>query len=791
MLPPGICVFTDSAVAEADRYTVSAVQLHARDSLRLVEVASKGIDIVVYKSETDENGNFISDEGEFRYNEDAIYLDLYSGLKSIKDIDSLSQYTILRTFAHEFTHFNEKWSPKLYEKLRETVLEEMRQNVGEDELEAMIQRKLAAYRAKVSKSFTYDEAVREVVADALTDILPQSRFVEKLYRRDRGLAENMRQSLKDFLSGIREYFSKLTPNNRSEAVAAKTMADGQTRYVQSIVRVFDEMAVKGAENYRSAEKGSAEREDGKKSQKAIRNNSLTETGKTAVEKFGTTENFAEAGYILPNGKMLRFTRDEKAGERDFDHRAIALAYGEDVDLNNRHGFYADGRYLERFVDDGNIRIEVGDPDLDIDAGIQLSATVPPTREQEQTIREFIRWKKERDDSFVGDENSLYRGFLPLGIDFGGDAGLAAGYSPDASSRRYIGDFSADKIINDIRTYYRTGEAPQQSIVSQFHSQYRIRDGAEAEIRKAVSDKNYNGEIRLTDSSPSIMLGQRGVRNLPMLMKASHIRENILTAYEAKKLGITVNDPSDFHGLGVDLYLKVIDSLDDTALAYRGTKNADDPARREKCFLLLPRIKNKAGEDILVPVYINEKGNYNNVIIDTNKIASVYGKREIKSYIQRELDKKNIVRIKKRGPISSESPAPIAVNYADITSPDEAADQTAMASYAQSIPRTAADSQEENKENQRQLRESTLSDMEVLEQTGDNLKAARLTEAEKNALSVYRKRLDELKKLQSRQDSERARLAESKSQSEKSRLQGSIDICLLSGKIIVEFALEFF
>ena len=50
----------------------------------------------------------------------------------------------------------------------------------------------------------------------------------------------------------------------------EVVADGQTRYVQSIVRVFDEMAVKGAENYRSAEKGSAEQEDGKKSQKAIR-----------------------------------------------------------------------------------------------------------------------------------------------------------------------------------------------------------------------------------------------------------------------------------------------------------------------------------------------------------------------------------------------------------------------------------------------------------------------------------------------------------------------------------------
>lgn len=40
--------------------------------------------------------------------------------------------------------------------------------------------------------------------------------------------------------------------------------------------------------------------------------------------------------------------------------------------------------------------------------------------------------------------------------------------------------------------------------------------------------------------------------------------------------------------------------------------------------------------------------------------------------------------KNRGPISSEATAPIAVGYAGVTPAEEAADQTAMASYVNNI-----------------------------------------------------------------------------------------------------------
>ncbi|MBR5521382.1 MAG: hypothetical protein IKU54_05230 [Oscillospiraceae bacterium] len=59
----------------------------------------------------------------------------------------------------------------------------------------------------------------------------------------------------------------------------------------------------------------------------------------------------------------------------------------------------------------------------------------------------------------------------------------------------------------------------------------------------------------------------------------------------------------------------------------------------------------------VPIHIEQKGLYNNVVIETNKIATVYGKENINNYINKELKKGNIVKIKRRN-INSNGPSPI-------------------------------------------------------------------------------------------------------------------------------------
>ncbi|MDY3929084.1 MAG: hypothetical protein SOZ34_06960, partial [Clostridia bacterium] len=57
-------------------------------------------------------------------------------------------------------------------------------------------------------------------------------------------------------------------------------------------------------------------------------------------------------------------------------------------------------------------------------------------------------------------------------------------------------------------------------------QYSLSKFAERDVNYALTNKNYTEDVYLTESSPSIIVNQKGTKNLPMVMKASHIRENV-------------------------------------------------------------------------------------------------------------------------------------------------------------------------------------------------------------------------------------------------------------------------
>ena len=197
--------------------------------------------------------------------------------------------------------------------------------------------------------------------------------------------------------------------------------------------------------------------------------------------------------------------------------------------------------------------------------------------------------------------------------------------------------------------------------------YSLNINAKAELHKALYDKNYRDDVLLRDETPTIMLSQKNVRNLSMAMKASHIRENVFTEAEARQLGLPVNSRTHYHGLGETFFLQVIDGLDNVKEAYRGTKNADNAARRENYFLLISEFTDTQGNIINVPVYIDEHVQVNRVFIDVNKISTVFGKENLRDYIAREIRKGNIVRIKNRSNPTSERSAPIAEGYSRTTS----------------------------------------------------------------------------------------------------------------------------
>ena len=200
----------------------------------------------------------------------------------------------------------------------------------------------------------------------------------------------------------------------------------------------------------------------------------------AKEKFGTTGAFEKAGYILPDGEMLNFAQNEAA--RDTDHREIMDVFGP-TDVTE--GTDA----LNKFLAEGNIRVMAEQP------GIDLSASVEPTAQQLEQIREMAKTLGAEKRQFTLDFSTK-------------DGGIAA-------TKDYSGRIDADKIVREIRAYYKTGELPAESSLARFR--YQLNEQAEQADRDAKRNRQRQASRAIADNSAAIqtlveMMGlTRGVR----------------------------------------------------------------------------------------------------------------------------------------------------------------------------------------------------------------------------------------------------------------------------------------
>ena len=202
-----------------------------------------GIDIVLYRSEAGPDGKFQGEQGRYSRSEPGtIYIDLNAGLSDIKSADDLAKYAMLRTFAHEFTHFIEKWNPIQYNELRKVVFDTLTER-GEN-VHDLIEDKQAR-----NPGMSYDKASREVVAEAMTDILPDTKFVQNLAQKHQTVFQKLLEKLKEFVANLREYFDSIGHNPSREANALKEQVGDTIKYLDSIVHVFDKVAMQAVENY--------------------------------------------------------------------------------------------------------------------------------------------------------------------------------------------------------------------------------------------------------------------------------------------------------------------------------------------------------------------------------------------------------------------------------------------------------------------------------------------------------------------------------------------------------------
>jgi hypothetical protein len=159
---------------------------------------------------------------------------------NIKSAEDLAKYAMLRTFAHDFSHFIENWNPVQYNEFRKVVFDTLTQR-GED-VEFLISQKQTG-------GMCYDKASREVVAEAMTDVLPDSNFVQELAENHKGIFNKLLAKLKEFVKNLRDYFNSIGSNRSREANALKEQVGDTVKYLDTIVKMWDQIAVQAVENY--------------------------------------------------------------------------------------------------------------------------------------------------------------------------------------------------------------------------------------------------------------------------------------------------------------------------------------------------------------------------------------------------------------------------------------------------------------------------------------------------------------------------------------------------------------
>ncbi len=99
----------------------------------------------------------------------------------------------------------------------------------------------------------------------------------------------------------------------------------------------------------------------------------------AVKQFGYTSNYQEAGYLLPNGKMLDFSGKRDGGTpgvRSLDHRCINSVFDDEEGSDSYD-------MMIQFIKEGNIRLNIGSVDI----------IIPPTKEQKGVLREYFSFMR--------------------------------------------------------------------------------------------------------------------------------------------------------------------------------------------------------------------------------------------------------------------------------------------------------------------------------------------------------------------------------------------------------------
>ena len=204
-----------------------------------------GVDIVLYQSRANVRGEYEGQNGA--YKDGTLYLDINAGRNRVGD---LSEVAVVRTAAHELTHFIQDYNPAAYAEYRDYVVGLLIEEQGMD-FDALVEHKQA-----LQNDLSYDEAVDEVVADGSEMLLRDTAAVQRLAEENRGLFQKIRSWLRKWLENIKKAFDGVGAEHAEAKALEKHLEQLQQRWDDALVGASRNLQRSKAEAESAGEKAS-------------------------------------------------------------------------------------------------------------------------------------------------------------------------------------------------------------------------------------------------------------------------------------------------------------------------------------------------------------------------------------------------------------------------------------------------------------------------------------------------------------------------------------------------------
>lgn len=278
--------------------------------------ADFGLNVKLYASQADENGNFSLENGAYNSATNTVSIDLNAKRKTVDQ--ALKQGAIIATFGHELTHIAEH-APTEYAELTKAI----RDTVGTDIFNITVDKHrsiLEDYNSKswqkMSESEKEISATKEAIAEFCSDLVNQSKILEKMSKENPSAGKKFIDAIKNVIAKIKKFIT----GDRGKTEEARLL-ESTAKDLQGIVDKYEKAVIEGLKNQNTkiyAKKSSTES-----------NNSIEENN-TEIQNSTRSGSFLSDSEVDNQYSQAVKNNDIETAQRLVDNKAMSWgAYSED------------------------------------------------------------------------------------------------------------------------------------------------------------------------------------------------------------------------------------------------------------------------------------------------------------------------------------------------------------------------------------------------------------------------------------------------------------------------------